>query len=144
MNYSDRLESLIASSKLRAEREAEGRRQMPSLPASPRTPEMDNAESERRAVRELERIVADDATHAKVVDGVLLGLTDKELLAHEKLDHARTVRSDGRARRLGIEVDRPPTDYERRLAAEELRQRQLRGERVTVDPWTSSPGSVRR
>ena len=102
------------------------------------------AESERRAVHALERIVADRVGHTQVLGGVPLGQTAKELLALEDLDHARTLRMDGIARRLDQVVCRGPTDHERRVAAEQLRQRQLRGERVVVDPWLTAPGSVRR
>jgi len=101
-------------------------------------------ESERRAVRELERTVADNATHLRWVGGVPIGQTAKELLALEDLDHARTLRMDGIARRLGQVVRRGPTDHERRIAAEDRRQRELRGELVPFDPWLGAPGSVRR
>lgn len=60
-------------------------------------------------------------------------------LAAEELYHHTIKRLD---RLQG--VDSGPTDYERRRAAEDLRQRQLRGERVLIEPWMTAPNSVRR
>ena len=71
------------------------------------------------------------------------GLNAAQLLERERQDHEQVVRLDEFEQRLGRTICRAPTDYERRLWAEELRQRQLRGGRI--EPWMMmDPSAVRR